>query len=71
LVIIQGNQTAAVNSYILANRIVAYQGAGTVNVDYHNLNAGRTTVWATPPVSGYPVWAGGWGVPIGSTHQRL
>jgi hypothetical protein len=66
-VIIQGNQTAAVNNYILANRMVAYQGTGTLNVDYNNLNAGRTTVWTTPPAYGYNAWASGWGVSIGST----
>jgi hypothetical protein len=65
--IIQGNQTAAVNGYILANRIVAYQGMGALNVDYNTLNAGRTTVRATPPTNGYNAWAAGWGVPIGST----
>jgi hypothetical protein len=64
---LQGNQTGAVNGYILANRIVAYQGTGTLNVDYHTLNVGRTTVWATPPAYGYNAWAAGWGVPIGST----
>jgi hypothetical protein len=70
-VIIQGNQTAAVNSYILANRIVAYQGAGTLNVDYNTLNAGRTTVWATPPVSGYSALGHRLGRPHWFHHQRL
>jgi hypothetical protein len=64
--VIQGNQTAAMNSHILANRIVGYQGVGTVNVDYHTLNPGRTTVWATPP-DGYDTWAHRWGVPLGAT----
>jgi hypothetical protein len=64
--VIQGNQTAAVNGYILANRIVAYHGAGTLNVDYNTINVGRTTVWATPPY-GYNSWASAWGVSIGST----
>ncbi|MCU0788637.1 MAG: glycoside hydrolase family 55 protein, partial [Verrucomicrobia bacterium] len=66
-VIINGNQTGPVNDYVLAGRIVAYQGAGTVSVDYGTLNPGRTTVWATAPLSGYELWAQGWVVPIGST----
>jgi hypothetical protein len=64
--VIQGNQTAAMNSHILENRIVGYQGVGSVNVDYHTLNPGRTTVWATPP-DGYDTWAHRWGVPLGAT----
>ena len=63
--IIQGNQTAAVNGYILANRIVAYHGLGTLNVDYNILHAGQTTVSATPPTYGYNAWAIGWGADIG------
>jgi hypothetical protein len=65
-VIVDGNQTGPVNDYIQAGRIVAYQGAGTLNVDYDASHPGRTTVRATAPLCGYDAWALGWGVDIGS-----
>ena len=65
-VIIDGNQTGPVNDYILAGKIVAYHGTGTVNVDFDTMHADRTTVWATPPAYGYDAWASGWGVYIGA-----
>jgi hypothetical protein len=55
-VIINGDQTGSVNAYIAAGKITAYGGAGTVNVDYNNINPGKTTLTAsggaTPPQQG-------------------
>ncbi len=44
--ILNGNQTGAVNSYITAGKIKAYNGASTVVVDYDTTNPGKTTVTA-------------------------
>ncbi|WOO40932.1 hypothetical protein [Rubellicoccus peritrichatus] len=45
--IINGNRVSSINTLINNNRITAYGGSGTVQVDYNNLNPGKTTVTAT------------------------
>jgi len=42
--IIDGNKTSLIESYIADDRIVAYGNAGGVSVDYNNINIGKTTV---------------------------
>jgi hypothetical protein len=42
--IINGDQTALINSYIGDGWITAYSGSGSVAVDYNITNAGKTTV---------------------------
>ncbi len=63
---IQGNHTNTVNGYVAAGRITAYGGAGMLLVDYNGSQAGKTTVTATAPASGYTAWAAGWGVDLGA-----
>jgi hypothetical protein len=46
-VIINGDQTGPVNDYVAAGKITAYGGSGTVNVDYNNINPGKTTLTAS------------------------
>lgn len=52
-VLINGDHTADVNSYISAGKITAYGGTGNVNVDFNTINLGQTTLTAssgaTPP----------------------
>jgi hypothetical protein len=45
-VIVNGDYTGAVAALISAGKIVANDGAGTVNVDYNNVNPGKTTLTA-------------------------
>ncbi len=49
--IIDGDFTAAVNSYIGNEWITAYGGSGAVNVDFGITNPGKTTVTATMPTN--------------------
>ncbi|OHB49379.1 MAG: hypothetical protein A2Y10_09830 [Planctomycetes bacterium GWF2_41_51] len=44
--ILYGDGTTIIQNYIDAGYITAYGGDGTVMYDYHNTNAGKTTVWA-------------------------
>jgi T5SS/PEP-CTERM-associated repeat protein len=50
-VIIAGDFASAVNNFVAGGQITAYGGAGTVLVDYNNLNPGATTITAShiPP----------------------
>ena len=45
--IIDGNVTSTINGYVTNGYITAYDGTGTVNVDYNVTNPGQTTVTAT------------------------
>jgi hypothetical protein len=45
-VIITGDYTAAVSNLISAGKIVAYDGAGTMSIDYNNIHPGQTTLTA-------------------------
>jgi len=47
--IINGNAVAAVDAYVTGGEIKAYNGAGTVLVEYNIANPGKTTVTALPP----------------------
>jgi len=53
--IVNGNVVSTINGYISSGWITAYDGMGTVNVDYNVTNPGKTTVWAT---WGLMYWSG-------------
>ena len=44
-VVINGDQTFSVNSYVTGGQITAKGGAVTVAVDYNNINVGKTTIY--------------------------
>jgi hypothetical protein len=44
VVVISGNHVASVSNYVSGGKIIANGGAGTVGVDYGNLNSGKTTL---------------------------
>jgi hypothetical protein len=46
VVVINGNHVESITNYVASSQIVANGGAGTVMVDYGNLNPGKTTVYA-------------------------
>ena len=48
-VVIDGNQTAVVIAYAAANKITAYGGSSTLNVDYDVPTPGKTTITTNPP----------------------
>ncbi len=45
--IISGDVTSTIQTYITAGKITGYDGAGTLNLDYNITNAGKTTLTAT------------------------
>jgi len=47
MVVINGDHQASVNNYVSSGQITANGGAGTVVVDYNNINVGKTTLY--PP----------------------
>ena len=47
--IIDGDVTSKISTWVSAGRITAYGGPGTVSYDYNTTNAGQTTVTASPP----------------------
>jgi predicted phosphodiesterase len=47
--IINGDVTAAIATYVANDQITAYGGAGTVMSDYDVTTTGKTTVWASAP----------------------
>jgi hypothetical protein len=47
--IVDGDATATINSYAGSGWITAYNGSGSLNVDYGGANSGKTTVTATLP----------------------
>jgi len=49
--IVDGDATATINSYVGNGWITAYNGAGSLNVDYGGANPGKTTVTATLPTA--------------------
>ena len=59
IVTILNDVTAAMSAYTNASKITAYGGLGTVGIDYNNLNAGKTTLFAIAPLQPPPaqtVW---------------
>jgi hypothetical protein len=59
VVIIPGDRVAVMSAYTNALRITAYGGLGTVGIDYNNMNAGKTTLFAIAPLQPPPaqtVW---------------
>ena len=46
--IIDGDKTPTISSYVTSGYIIAYDGSGTVVWDYNTSNAGKTTVTAIP-----------------------
>jgi len=61
--VIAGDATAIVDTYVGNGWITAYGGAGEVEVEYA---AGQTIVTALAPLHGYDRWARSWGVDIGA-----
>lgn len=53
--IVNGDVVSTINGYVSSGWITAYDGMGTVNVDYNVTNPGKTTVWAT---WGLMYWSG-------------
>ena len=45
---IRNNEWSLISDYVIAEKITALGGAGTVMWDYDDTNAGVTTVWAVP-----------------------
>jgi hypothetical protein len=59
VVIITNNVATAITNYVIAGRITAYGGLGTVGIDYGTSNALQTTIFAIAPVAPPPtncVW---------------
>jgi hypothetical protein len=54
IVTIDGDYAVQINDYKDAGRIVGFGGTGTVNVDYNERNAGKTTVTAFHPLEPFP-----------------
>jgi hypothetical protein len=53
--IVSGDVTSTINTYISNGWLTAYDGSGTLNVDYGITNPGKTTVTAsTPEKASYP-----------------
>jgi len=60
--IVNGDVTSTINGYISNGWLTAYDGSGTLNVDYGVTNPGKTTVTAsTPEKASYPSPANGAG----------
>jgi hypothetical protein len=45
VVVITGNHVASITNFVSSGKITANGGAGTLGVDYGNLNAGKTTLY--------------------------
>ena len=56
--ILNGDDTATIQTNIDNGRLTAYEGQGTVNADYDVTNAGKTTLTATPLLKPNPVDGG-------------
>lgn len=59
VVTVPNDVTAVMSAYTNALRITAYGGLGTVGIDYNNMNAGKTTLFAIAPAQPPPtevVW---------------
>jgi hypothetical protein len=56
--ILDGDDTATIQTYIDDDLLTAYEGQGTVNVDYDVTNAGKTTLTATPLLKPNPIDGG-------------
>ena len=56
--ILNGDDTATIQTYIDDGLLTAYEGQGRVNVDYDVTNAGKTTLTATPLLKPNPIDGG-------------
>ncbi len=56
--ILEGDDTEIIQTNIDNGRLTAYEGQGTLNVDYDVTNPGKTTVTATPLLQPFPVDGG-------------
>ncbi|MHC4536518.1 MAG: hypothetical protein ACYS6K_21420, partial [Planctomycetota bacterium] len=56
--ILEGDDTEIIQTNIDNGRLTAYEGQGTLNVDYDVTNPGKTTVTATPLLKPNPVDGG-------------
>jgi hypothetical protein len=57
--VIDGNVISTINGYVTSGRITAYDGNGTVSVNYNTSHAGKTTAYATIGKSWNPSPAAG------------
>ena len=69
--IINGDVASTINGYVTSGYITAYDGSGTVNVDYNVTNAGKTTVTGTAPGGGAPDQVTGASPSDGATNQAI
>ena len=69
--IINGDVESTVNGYVTAGDLTAYNGSGTVNVDYNVTNSGKTTVTGTAPGGGAPDQVTGASPSDGATNQAI
>ena len=56
--VLNGDDTEAIQAYIDDGLLTAYEGQGRVNVDYDVMNAGKTTLTATPLLKPNPIDGG-------------
>ncbi len=56
--VLNGDDTEAIQAYIDDGLLTAYEGQGRVNVDYDVTNAGKTTLTATPLLKPNPIDGG-------------
>lgn len=59
--VLLGDDTAVVETWISNGWLTAYGGTGTVNFDYNITNPGDTTVWATVEGEKFMYWIGNFG----------
>ena len=52
--VLDGNDISKVQTFIDDGWLTAYNGQGTINLDYDVTNAGKTTITATPLLKPYP-----------------
>jgi hypothetical protein len=66
--IVDGDVVSTINGYVSSGWLTAYDGMGTVNVDYNVTNPGKTTVWAT---WGLMYWSGNFStIALGNIGNR-
>lgn len=59
VLLLDGNQAGKIEAFVNGDRMVAFNGAGTVNWDFDVRNEGKTTVTAVHPFEPFPSTEGG------------
>jgi PASTA domain len=65
LVLISGDKINAMNGYLNAGLITAYDGTGSISMNYNQSNPGYTALRAVAPEEGYDAWAADFSTGIG------